>query len=256
MAAQVSFWQRMSSMFRADASLRGGNGPVAVVEPAAGGDGKAGVGQRSSLSLPQPAFQTPVGPWWRRSARRAQAREVSLRVVELAQAMQQHFRQQDQRAAELTGSLNRLGGILEQLSEAQRTQGDGLRAIAEHTEAARQDAATLTAALGRMPESLVAQAEAIRTVARHLEISQESDTQLMHSMQQFGRVVDSLGSAGSAQVEVLGRLNAAQREQHQALTALVREQSRRFLLIMGIVALLMLGALAALTVTLALNLRL
>jgi hypothetical protein len=102
-----------------------------------------------------------------------------------------------------------------------------------------------------MPESLLSQAEAIRTVARSLELAQEADTQLMHSLQQFGRAVDTLGSSGTAQVDILQRLNAAQREQHQAFTALVREQGRRFLAVFVVAAVLAVAALAALVATLA-----
>jgi acetyl-CoA acetyltransferase len=121
------------------------------------------------------------------------------------------------------------------------------------TEAAGKSTAALNAALGRMPESLASQAEAIRTVARQMEISHESDNQLMHSLQQFGRAVDTLGSSGTAQVEVLQRLNAAQRDQHEALSGLVREQSRRFLVILAITAVLALAVLGALVAAFALR---
>ncbi|MCK4341082.1 MAG: hypothetical protein KAY37_05085 [Phycisphaerae bacterium] len=195
-------------------------------------------------------------PWWkRRRARQAQTREVSLRLIELAGAMREHFRRQDQRAVELAGSLERVGGILEQLAEAQRSQGECLRTIAEHTDAASKHAVQLSETLGRVPDSLMTQAEAIRTVARQMELAQESHMQLMHSLQQFGQAVDTLGSSGTAQVEVLQQLNTAQREQHESMTVLVREQSRRFLLIMLFAGILALAGIAALSVTVVLQLR-
>lgn len=245
MAAQVSFWQRVGSLFRTDSGMDRGRQPGAL--ESSGRLESSGAGPLNhSGNHPE--------PFWRRpAARSAQARETALRVVELAEAMQQHFRQQDQRAAELAGSLDRVGGTLEQLAAAQRAHGEYLRSIAEHTDSAGKNAAALTATLGRVPESLLAQAEAIRTVARHLEIAQESDTQLMHSLQQFGRAVDTLGSSGTAQVEVLQRLHAAQREQQSAMTALVREQTRRYLIVLVITGVLALGALAALITLLVLR---
>ena len=88
---------------------------------------------------------------------------------------------------------------------------------------------------------------------RQLQVGQESDTQLTQSLQQFGRAVDTLGSAGTSQVEMLQRLNAAQREQHEALVTLVREQSRRFMLILVVGAILAVAALAALALPFALQ---
>jgi hypothetical protein len=235
MAVQASFWRRMSSLFHPG----DGNTAVARSEPRL----ESGDTNPAPLST---GSHPPGLLWWRGPQRGAQVREVSLRLVELAHAMQEHFHQQDQRAAELAGALQRVGGILEQLADSQRSHGDYLRAIAEQTETAGKTASALTATLGRMPESLLAQAEAIRTVARSLEISQEADTQLMHSLQQFGRAVDTLGSSAGAQVDILQRLNAAQQEQHQAFTALVREQSRRFLAVFAVVVVVAVAALAGL----------
>ena len=233
MAEPISFWRRVGNLFRP------------------GGDATDGNGAGESSGAITAAAPAQAAGWLRRPAKAAQAREVALHVAELADAMQQYFRQQDQRAAELAGSLNRVGGVLEQLAESQRSHGDYLRTIAEQTESAGKNAAALTATVSRVPESLLAQADAIRTVARQLEISQEADTQLMHSLQQFGRAVDTLGSSGTAQVEVLQRLNHAQQQQHEAFSALVREQSRRFTVVFAVAAglvVLAVGALAAVLV--------
>jgi len=74
----------------------------------------------------------------------------------------------------------------------------------------------------------------------------------MHSLQQFGHAVDSLGQSGTAQVETLERLHAAERGQRETLTDLIRAQGRRFLAVMIVAAALGLGALVVLAVTLAL----
>jgi len=249
MATQSSCWQRVGNLIRPDDPNATDVPPMpplatstATVEPAA----------PRALTVVDAA----ATPWWRRrQVRQAQSQEMALRVYELAGAMQQHFRQQDQRAVELAGSLDRVGGILEQLASSQKAQGDYLRTIAERTDVASKHAAALTETLSRMPDSLMTQAEAIRTVARQLEVSQESDTQLMHSLQQFGRAVDTLGESGTAQVQVLHKLNTAQREQHEALTTLVREQSRRFVVVLAIASVVAVAGLAALGVTLLLVLR-
>jgi hypothetical protein len=233
MAETGTFWQRVGSMFRGDASWRG-TAEAPSVNPPPG----------EHLALRQTTFAP--GTWFRRGATNPAAEQI----VQLAEAMQEHFRQQDARAQEFVQSLDRVGGILEQLASTQRSQREFLQGIAEHTAAAGRTAASMQTAVARVPESLHAQAEAIRTVARQLEISQEASTQLMLSLQQFGRAVDTLGSSGTAQVEVLQQLTGAQREQHDALTALVREQGRRFALLFSVAVVVALAALAALAMVL------
>ena len=87
---------------------------------------------------------------------------------------------------------------------------------------------------------------------RQIEVSQEADTQLMHSLQHLGQAVDTLNSSSAAQVQTLERLDAAEREQQAALTELVRAQSKRFMIITIVVSTLGLGALAAMAITLGL----
>jgi hypothetical protein len=250
MAKAGSLWQRVGGIFRT-------NHPPAELWSDTTTRTLAGRTPESLNGRPRalaPAAEPARVSWWqRRQARQMQVRQASQRVVQLADELERYFRRQDERAAELTGSLGHVGGVLEQLAETQRTHSECLRGIAQHTEAGVKHSAMLTETLGRLPDSLVTQAEAIRAVARQLQVGQESDTQLTQSLQQFGRAVDTLGSAGTSQVEMLQRLNAAQREQHEALVTLVREQSRRFMLILVVGAILAVAALAALALPFALQ---
>lgn len=250
MANADSIWQRMGNLFRAEDSgpRPDSDSTTATMEPTHGPVTKA------VPTLPASSDWSNV-PWWRRrSVRQAQSREMALRMFELAGAMQQHFRRQDERARELSGALQHLGGVVEQMASFQQSQTESLKTVADQSTTANKHAAKLADQLSRVPDSLVTQADAIRAVARHLEISQEADTQLMHSLQQFGRAVDTLGSSGSAQVEVLQTLNNSQREQHDALTALVREQGRRFIWVMVLAALAVALGIGALAVAFGLSL--
>ncbi len=231
MAEQSSIWQRVSSMWRAESATDRPGGGAALLDP------DTARGDRLRM--------TSGRPWWRRSAER---QEAALQAARLAESLQEHFRRQDERAVQVVRSLERVGGMLEQLAETQRTQGECLRAIADHTHAAGQSAAALNATVGRVPEALAAQAEAIRTVARQLEVSQEADTQLMLSLQQFGRAVDTLGTSGTAQVEALQRLAAAQASAQSALAGLVQEQNRRFTILFSVAVVVAVVALAGLGV--------
>ncbi len=240
MAGHSSIWKRIGSLFTSETAAMPastGSGPAVVtaeaVKPA-----------ECRLEL---SSESGNGSWWRRwPNRKAPAGELAMRFVELSEAMQEHFRRQDARAAELASSLDRVGRVLEQLAQTQQSQGECLRTIAEHAAAAGKNTASLADALGRIPESLLTQAEAIRTVAMQLDLAQETDTQLLHSLQQFGKAIDALGSSGGAQVAALQSLSAAQREQHAAFSNLVRAQTQRFTVALGVVALVGLAALVGL----------
>lgn len=229
-----SFWQRVGSLFTSDAAGAGGNGALATLET---GDGPAGRrGDRHDVRAPHASDPPGALAWWRRrQERQNQTREMAVRLVALADAMQEHFRRQDERAADATRSLDRVGGILERLAETQRAHGECLRAIVEHAATTQRQTANLSETLARIPDSLLTQAEAIRTVAVQLDMAQEADTQLHHALQQFSRAVDALGTSGAAQVRVLENLGTAQQHQHEAVVALVHDQRRRWWITFAVV---------------------
>ncbi len=245
MSEPIPFWQRVSRVFR-PAAPPGGDGSSSAEAP---------VALTATRTEPHRSELVPAdrAPWWRPQARRAQTREAAQRVAELASALQDHFRQQDDRAAALASALDRVGGVLAQLAANQREQGECVKTIAAHADSAARSAASVVGTLAKVPESLNAQADAIRSVARQLEIGQESDNQLMHSLQQFGRAVDTLGTSGTAQVEALQRLTTAQQRQQDAFAALVTEQSRRYLVVVLITGVLSLAAIAVAIVSLLLR---
>lgn len=236
MSEAGTVWKRLKDAFRSEST-----------EPEGAGEASA------SENAIEPLGMAKKAPWWRRGqVRAAQTREMSRRLIALADAMQDHFHRQDERSAALAASLERVCEIMEQVAKSQDGQTECLKGVATQTESIGKHAATLGDALSRVPDSLLQQAEAIRTVARQLDVAQESDTQLLHSLQQFGRAVDTLNSAGTAQVESLQKLGSVQKEQHETLAALVREQSRRFMILTIISSLLGLAGLAALIIALVL----
>jgi len=253
MSTGVSFWKRVGSVFRAggaDGRDSDGNGRVPGVEAAdASRNGDPG---ESGLPPSETPSRTTRLPWLRRQPGTPHLPETYQRLVGLMDSMQEHFKKQDERAEQLNGSVGRVANMLEQLTEAQRGAGERIHSIAQQVDAAGKYTAALSDALCQMPATMQAEAEAIRSVAQQLEVAHEADTQLMHSLQQFGHAVDSLRKSGTAQVETLERLHAAERGQHEVLTDLIRAQGRRFLVVMIVAAVLGLGALMALAVTLAL----
>jgi chromosome segregation ATPase len=187
---------------------------------------------------------TGLFSWGRRERSMQQLREAYGRVVELMDSMQAHFSRQDQRSTELTRSVQSVATTIEHLARQQESQGQTLGRAVEHIGGVVKQFGPVSASLLDLPASLHMQADAIRSVATQLEISQEADTQLMHSLQRFGQAVDALRESGASQVVTLTRLNASQAGERDALKTFIAAQNRRFAAVMAIVAGVVVAALA------------
>lgn len=251
MSAQVSLWKRFGSMFRGGGNGSGNSFTAATraIDPTPHDQTLSAATGTDPLAAPRAG--TSLMRWGRREPTVSQMREGYRRVAELMDSMQQHFQKQDERAEQLTRSVEHVAETMEQLAAAQRAQGEHVSSIATHVDNATQHTERLAETLGQMPASLELQAEAVRSVAQQLAISHESDAQLVHSLKRFGQAVDSLRASGAAQVETLQSLHARDREQKEALMEFVRHQSRRYLIAMIPVAVLGLGALITMGIILA-----
>ncbi len=237
MSAGISFWKRVGSVFQANSNRGNGNGSTLTVEPVkpVRTNGHDSDGGASSLL-----------PWTRRGKTIQQLDERYQRVLELMDAMREHFEVQDHRAADVTAGIDRVGNTLEQLADVQRIQSEGITSIAARVDAATRQSAGLVTLLSEMPASFQAQAEAVHAVARQMEATRAADTELTGSLQQFSQAADSLRDAGTAQVESLQQLHSTSQNQKESLQTFVRKQTRLLLVITIIVAVLGLGAVAAL----------
>lgn len=238
MSTVPSLWTRVGSWFRAPSGAGGVNGSASP--PRSHADDSSATIQLGDLARRGGgivgAVRTPP----------RDRRDATTRVVEMMDAMQEHFERQDQRARELNRAVDRVATILESLAQTQQAQADTLRIVAEQSTLATQHHQAVAHTLGGMPESLAAQADALRTVARRIELEQESEAQLQAALQRFGASMESVRAAGVSQVEALQSMHSEQREQQQALGSLIREHAQRSLvtiIIAGVVAMLGLAAL-------------
>lgn len=210
------FWKRVGSMF-----------------------GKNGDGQNVGTLAPQERTYT--------------SRDGLQRLGNLLDAMQVHFDSQDKRAEELTESVDRVASMLEQMNISQREQTELMRELATRSEGGATGG--LSEALSRMPASLDSQSEAVRALANQIEISQESDHRVAHSLHQLGSAVDRMRTTSDSQMEALQRLQSRDDEQRDNLKDLLKEQNRRFVIIISVTAVLVLGALGALATALFMVMR-
>jgi hypothetical protein len=239
MSEPTSFWQRIGRFFS------GGDADGQHVAEA-GEARERGAPEQSSALDGAPPSQSAGGFLSR--LRRHDSHELQLagyrRMAELMDSLQEHYRRQDERAGRAEQQTERIAGFLQQLAESSRQQQEHVRAMADNVSQSSRHTAGMSESLSLLPPLLQAEADAVRSMVRQMDVAQESDTQLMYSLQKLGQAVEALNAAGAAQVQTLERLSASERQQR------VREQTRRFFVIMVVAAILGVGALAALSAVL------
>jgi len=174
-------------------------------------------------------------PWSRRQATVTELREGYARMLDLLDAVKTHFDSQDRRASELTSAVNQVAGTLEQLAAAQKTHGESMATVARQVDGVSRAAGPLMTGLVELPASLQAQADAVRNVARRLEATHAGQGDIVAALDRFGQSGETLRQAGEAQVQTLARLSQGNQQLHEALTAAIRQQSRRMTLLVAIV---------------------
>lgn len=168
------------------------------------------------------------------------------KVIDLIDAIKRHQQGQAERAAEVTDSLTRISGTLDRLDEAGRRQADHLAAIAEEIRSAGQRAARWEDALCEFPRMAEAQRDALTAVSRQIEEVARRDTELTGSLTAFREAVVTLGDSTTASTVALKDLQRASLEQQERTATLIREQSKRFTILLVVTLVLAaLGIMAA-----------
>ncbi|MFO0838061.1 MAG: hypothetical protein U1D55_05995 [Phycisphaerae bacterium] len=252
MSDAISFWKRLGSALGVTSpgnghSLDAPNGHRAT-DAVNGGEGLGAAAAAAVLTDHAPRAAHSGGFWLRRTRGDEDRRRE--RVDDLISSIQQHFDRHDQRSAQLAASVDRVAGILEQLADTQRRQGECLSAIATSANATSKNTAALSACLLELPAAVGSQADAVRSVARKLEAANDTHAQLAGTLQRFGGAVDALRSSGELQVQSLERLSASENQAHEALSALVRSHGRWLLITGAAAGILALGAIVMMSILL------
>ena len=124
MSSGISLWKRLGSTFRARSAHGNGNHGIQSVPPA------EPIGKHNHTSPGRSSSRASLLPWVRQRQTIERLDERYQRVLELMDAMRDHFVEQDRRAAEVTAGIERVGSTLEQLAGTQRIQSEGITSIA------------------------------------------------------------------------------------------------------------------------------
>lgn len=232
MVEPAAIWRRVGDYFNVSkrAVRNGGASRAAATGPDVGG--------RAVIAHAQHA------PWWRRSGERGdRQRELSERLVDLLDSIQTHLRQQDARGADVSRSIDRMATVIEQLGDAVQQDRGALRAMGGDIENVARHVSGIQATLARVPDALVDQARAVHEMAMRLRAS-DDPAQRDAALSEFTSAVQSLSTAQRESAAVLAKLDASQRGQHEAFVKASREQGRRFVIVVALLAGIVFTALA------------
>lgn len=230
MATQSSFWKRLSNVFRQDF-------PADQTDAALLNRSENSSGEYSVLR-------------WLRGDGRSSRQESRERANLVMQLVEQHLQQQDQRAAQLSASVDRVAGMLEQIAIAQRGQTEVLRVIADQVERSSGHAANAAQSLSQLPTSMQSQAEALRVVVDEMRQNRAQGGELLQNLRKFGDAVEGVHHAATAQSETLHRMHESQEQHREVVSRMVRDQGGRVSIVFTVAALLGFAALTGLAVAL------
>jgi len=156
------------------------------------------------------------------------------KVIDLIDAIKRHQQGQQERATEVTTSLETLAATLERMDASGRRQAEHVSAIAEEVRTAGQRSARWEEALCEFPKMAEAQRTALAAVARQLEEVGRRDGELSGSLASFRTAVQTLGDATLASSVALKDLQRTALEQQERTAELMREQNKRFTMLFAV----------------------
>lgn len=169
-------------------------------------------------------------------------------VLDLIKSIAVHLDTQSQRSERMAGSLAQLAHSLSSMPEANRLQGDTLRALVSHVAAGNSKTETLAALLSELQKNQSVHGRVLENLSVNAQTTQISDRQMAESIRNFSDTMDALGVNARQQTNMISRLSEVEEKQDARLIELIRKQNRRFnslfVVTLTVAGLSVLGALA------------
>ncbi len=176
--------------------------------------------------------------WARREHTISRLQEGYDRVLEMMDAIQKHMATQEDRTEKIATGISQLSRSLAELPGATQQQVQLLSGIAAQLETTTVRTQQLSDAVGELPRVVRGQTDALTGVQRQLEMASESDAHLATSLQSFERSISRLGESSEHQANAMRELRAMSDEHQRRLGEIVEQQTRRFTIMLIIVAVL------------------
>jgi flagellar biosynthesis GTPase FlhF len=238
MSAAVTLWKRLESVFRPN-----GNGGLSVPNFRAHRkqpeESTNAADAAPPLRVHRPAQSR--GRWLDWIRRRGGRREQQERMLELLEEIHQRVGHTP-RATDVQTAVSRLNSEIGRLGAQQKSDSESLERMAANLRSNTHDVERMSDTLAKLPETLQVQADVLRAIQESLQDGAAHDEEVRASIGRFEHSVSSLHQSAAAQVETLRKVLAAQERERERLCGFIRTQRRRFMLLVGALSVLGLGA--------------
>lgn len=169
-------------------------------------------------------------------------------LTELMGGIRDNLERQGERQDELLGHLSRLPGLLEQLPESARMQGETLKALHQELAAQHTNQQRLTEILDHVSKSSSAQHEALDGLNDRMDRARQTDEQISSNLHNVGTTMQDLGRSTTAGAEMMESLRDNMSSRDNDLQQVLTKQATRFTVMLSIAIFLSIAALVAVAV--------
>jgi len=231
------------------------NGHLPLEQQAAEADGATALAKREEPARGSRPVLSFLRPWARRDAAITSLQQGFNSLGELMAAIRENMEKQGRRQDEMLSYLAHLPEILQALPEAQRIQGETLRAIGQQLQQQIGQQTRLTEILAKVSETSTGQKEVLDSLHDQVQTTTQQNQAISESLRQVGSAMENVGQNSKSSSEILQHLRIAQAEQDSQVQRILEKQGTRFTIVMIIAGVVSLAALAAAGVTLFFVLR-
>lgn len=168
-------------------------------------------------------------------------------LSDLVSAVHKHLKSQDEQSAQIAGAVSQLAETVSRLPDAVSGQSEHLSAITEQLESVNARAARWDDTISQIPSLADAQRQTLQAICERIDTSQETQAQVIKSMDGFRDAVGSLSETSTASNRSIKEMQDSAQVRDERLMSLIAEQNRRFnrLFVVTIVLVVMAAASAA-----------
>ena len=200
----------------------------------------------SQIIEPRSTF---LRPWARRDAAIANLQEGFTTLTDLMSGIKDNLEKQSQRHAELMNYLSHLPQLAQDLPEANRVQGETLRAIQQQIETQGTRADRLSEILDRMNTAGVEQSESLHALHERVESFRQQDQAISDNLTSVGEAMQTVTKNTTTSTQVLEQLRDNIDNRDGQLERILHKQNVRFTTMLAIAIFLSIAALVAVGIT-------
>lgn len=218
---------------------RSNDGELPLAAP--GPDGNTETALDRPTPPPKPRLSI-FRPFARRDAAIASLQQGFSSLSELMSAIRENLEKQGRRQDEMLSYLSHLPEILQSLPEAQRMQGETLRAISQQLQQQLGQQTRLTEILAKVSETSMGQKQVLDNLQAQAQTAGEHNQAISDSLRQVSSAMESVGQSTRTSSDVLQQLRESQAHRDDQLQRIIEGQNKRFSMLMIAAAVLSVAA--------------